>query len=99
MTHARIHQQGSPLTPSPGDHVVMDGDIYRIEHVARCIQTPGQRGNWVPAEVADADWSGVPEGWEPRYGASVIESTPDLKVSRQRESDYDGRGYTEDDVG
>lgn len=57
---AKIIEHGNGF-PDVGDYV-SDGDqLYRVLSTGTTIHTTGMRGNWVTAQVEEADWDDCAE--------------------------------------
>jgi hypothetical protein len=66
---AKIEERGNGF-PKAGQYVAADGELYRVVELTGPIETTGVRGNWIRAEVAEADWSVCTEGDE--FPAAVV---------------------------
>ncbi len=69
-----ILEQGNGF-PDEGDHVVYEGDIYRVASAGSTIHAPPALSShsdcYIHASVVEADWDDCPEGQE--HTARVVE--------------------------
>jgi len=61
----RLIERGNGFS-NVGDYVTDGDDLYLITRVFGGIETTGRQGNWMRAEVEEADWDDVPSRWESR---------------------------------
>jgi hypothetical protein len=67
MIEAVIIEQGNGF-PIKGDYVSLYWELYQVESVGWTIQTGapwGRYGNWLYAEISEADWRDLEDEEEP----------------------------------